>query len=187
MSAAVRPTCSTRPGSKATGIEASSYATVAAVDASQNLLTVQKGLGEFITYDPRRIAGVSVFRETMHDFSVGDRIQFTAPDNQLGVANRDLAVIESISPDGRIAARLDDNRGIEFNAADHRHFDHGYAVTSHSSQGLTAERVLIHEATIFTDDAVKLSHQLGTEVTKTAALEIDIKAVNIIHDISIGV
>lgn len=25
-----------------------------------------------------------------------------------------------------------------------RHFDHGYAVTSHSSQGLTAERALVN-------------------------------------------
>lgn len=182
-------------GSKAAGIDAGSYAKVAAVDASQNLLTVQKDSGEFITYDARRLAGVSVFRETAHDFSVGDRIQFTAPDKSLGVANRDLAVIESISPDGKIAARLDDNRQIEFNSAEHRHFDHGYAVTSYSAQGLTSERVLIHadtsvhpdllssrfgyvavsrashEATIFTDDVAKLAHQLGAEVTKTAALE----------------
>lgn len=183
-------------GSKGAGIDAGSYARVVAVDASQNLLTVQKASGEFITYDATRLAGVSVFRETTHDFSVGDRIQFTAPDKSLGVANRDLAVIESISRDGRIGARLDDNRQIEFNSAEHRHFDHGYAVTSHSAQGLTSERVLVHadtsvhpdllcsrfgyvavsrashEATIFTDDAAKLAQQLGTEVTKTAALEI---------------
>jgi hypothetical protein len=30
-----------------------------------------------------------------------------------------------------------------------------------------------YEATIFTDDAVKLGDELGTEVTKTAALEIN--------------
>jgi len=63
-----------------------------------------------ISYDPRRLSGVSVYREIDREFSVGDRIQFTAPDKSLGVANRDLAVIESIAPDGRIAARLDDNR-----------------------------------------------------------------------------
>jgi conjugative relaxase-like TrwC/TraI family protein len=184
-------------GSKTTGIEAGSYAAVAAVDASQNLLTVQKESGELITYDARRLAGVSVFRETTHDFSVGDRIQFTAPDKQLGVANRDLAMIESISPDGKIAARLDDNRQIEFNSTEHRHFDHGYAVTSHSAQGLTTERVLIHadtgvhpdllssrfgyvavsrashEATIFTDDVTRLGQQLSSEVSKTSALELD--------------
>ena len=183
-------------GAKSAGIEAGSYATVAAVDSSQNLLTVQRESGEFITYDPRRLAGVSVFRETARDFAVGDHIQWTAPDKSLGVANRDLAVIESISPQGQIAARLDDNRHIEFNAAEHRHFDHGYAVTSHSAQGLTAERVLIHadtsvhpdllssrfgyvavsrashEATIFTDDVSRLAQQLGTEVSKSCALEL---------------
>ena len=183
-------------GSKAVGIEAGSYATVVSVQPALNLLTVDNESGERITYDPRRLSGVSVYRGVTHDFSAGDRIQFTAPDKSLGVANRDLAVIESIAPDGRIAARLDDNRHIEFNAADHRHFDHGYAVTSHSSQGLTAERVLIHadtsvhpdllssrfgyvavsrashEATIFTDDVNRLGQQLSTDVSKTSALEI---------------
>src|SRR6185437_4636963 len=87
------------------------------------------------------------------------------------------------------------NRKVEFNALEHRHFDHGYAVTSHSSQGLTAERVLInadtnvhpdllnsrfgyvsisrasHEATLFTNDMAKLSPQLSADVSKTSALE----------------
>ena len=127
---------------------------------------------------------------------VGDRIQFTAPNKSLGIANRELAAIEAIHPDGRLSLRLDNNRQIEFNASEHRHFDHGYAVTSHSAQGLTAERVLVHaytsvhpdllnsrfgyvsisrashEATVFTDDLAKLGPQLGAEVSKTSALEI---------------
>jgi ATP-dependent exoDNAse (exonuclease V) alpha subunit len=131
------------------------------------------------------------------ELSVGDRIQFTAPNKSLGVANRDLAVVEAILPDGRLSARLDNNRQIEFNASEHRHFDHGYAVTSHSSQGLTAERVLVHtdtkvhpdllnsrfayvsisrashEATLFTDDMAKLGPQLGADVSKTSALEVN--------------
>jgi ATP-dependent exoDNAse (exonuclease V) alpha subunit len=184
-------------GSKSTRIEGGSYATVAAINPSANLLSVEKASGELTTYDPRRLAGVSVYREVAHEFSVGDRIQFTAPEKSLGVANRDLAVIESISPDGPITARSEDNRLIEFNAAEHRHFDHGYALTSHSAQGLTAERVLINadigvhpdllnsrfgyvsvsrasnEATVFTDDAAKLGQQLGTEVGKTSALEVN--------------
>jgi conjugative relaxase-like TrwC/TraI family protein len=183
-------------GSKSIGIEGGSYATVAAINPSANLLTVEKASNELTTYDPRRLAGVSVYREVVHEFSVGDRIQFTAPDKQLSVANRDLAVIESISPDGRISARLDDNRQTEFKTAEHRHFDHGYAVTSHSAQGLTSERVLIHadtsvhpdllnsrfgyvslsrashEATVFTNNAKELSQQLGAEISKTSALEI---------------
>jgi ATP-dependent exoDNAse (exonuclease V) alpha subunit len=183
-------------GSKGVGIEAGSYGSVVAIDPAANLLTVAKQSGEHATYDPRRLTGVSVYKDTGREFSSGDRIQFTAPDKSLGVANRDLAVIETIHPDGRLSARLDNNRQIEFNPGEHRHFDHGYAVTSHSSQGLTAERVLVladtgvhpdllnsrfgyvslsrasHEATLFTDDMTKLGPQLGADVSKTSALEV---------------
>jgi ATP-dependent exoDNAse (exonuclease V) alpha subunit len=183
-------------GSKAIGIEAAAYASIVAINPLTNQLTVERANGELATYDPRRLTGVSVYREIEHDFSIGDRIQFTAPDKSLGVANRDLAIIQAIHSDGRLSARLDNNRQIEFNAREHRHFDHGYAVTSHSSQGLTAERVLVHadtqvhpdllnsrfgyvaisrashEATLFTDDKAKLARQLGVDVSKTSALEI---------------
>jgi ATP-dependent exoDNAse (exonuclease V) alpha subunit len=183
-------------GSKTAGIEASTYGSVVGVNSAANLLTVEKSSGELATYDPRRLTGVSVYREIDREFSVGDRIQFTAPDKSLGVANRDLAVIESIAADGRISTRLDNHRQVEFDCKEHRHFDHGYAVTSHSAQGLTAKRVLVnantgvhpdllnsrfgyvsisrasHEATLFTDDMTKLTPQLSTDVSKTSALEI---------------
>jgi ATP-dependent exoDNAse (exonuclease V) alpha subunit len=183
-------------GSKAFGIEAAAYASVVAINPSANELTVKKANGELATYDPRRLTGVSVYQEIQRECSVGERIQFTAPDKSLGVANRDLATIEVIHADGRLSARLDNNRQIEFNANNHRHFDHGYAVTSHSSQGLTAERVLVHadtkvhptllnsrfayvsisrashEAVLFTDDMAKLGPQLGADISKTSALEI---------------
>jgi conjugative relaxase-like TrwC/TraI family protein len=184
-------------GSKALAIEPATYASVVAINPAANQLTIEKANQELATYDPRRLTGVCVYRENDREFSVGDRIQFTAPDKSLGVANRDLAVVEAIHPDGRLSARLDNNHQIEFNASEHRHFDHGYAVTSHSSQGLTAERVLVHadtsvhpdllscrfayvsisrashEATFFTDDMAKLGPQLGADVSKTSALEIN--------------
>lgn len=183
-------------GSKTAGIEPGSYGTVSAINPTENLLTVQTANGERTSYDPRRLTGVNVYRESDRKFSVGDRIQFTAPDKSLGVANRELAVIESIAPDGHIAARLDDKRQIQFNPTKHPHFDHGYAVTSHSAQGLTAERVLIHadtavhpdllnsrfgyvsvsrashEAVLFTDDMTKLGPHLSADLSKTSAIEI---------------
>jgi ATP-dependent exoDNAse (exonuclease V) alpha subunit len=184
-------------GSKAIGIEATAYASVVTINPATNQLTVEKANGELATYDPRRLTGVSVYQDIERELSVGDRIQFTAPDKSLGVANRDLATVDAIHPDGRVSARLYNNRQIEFNASKHRHFDHGYAVTSHSSQGLTAERVLVHadtsvhpdllnsrfgyvsisrashEAMLFTDDMAKLGPQLGADVSKTSALEIN--------------
>jgi hypothetical protein len=84
-----------------------------------------------------------------HEFSVGDRIQFTAPEKSLGVANRDVAVIDSIACDGQISARLDDGRQIEFDAVTYRHFDYGYAVTSHSARAGLAMRHEWGETLIF--------------------------------------
>jgi hypothetical protein len=87
-------------GSGQARIEAGSYATVIGIQPASNLLAVERETGESTTYDPRRLAGVSVYREVAHEFSVGDRVQFTAPIKSLGVANRDLAIIQAISSDG---------------------------------------------------------------------------------------
>lgn len=194
-------------GSKSAGIQAGTYGTVVGVNAAANSLSVEQPSGNVVTYDPRRLTGVSVFREVAHEFSVGDKIQFTAPDKSLGVANRDTAVIDSIRPDGHISAHLDNGRQIDFDAKAHRHFDHGYAVTSHSAQGLTAERVLInavtgvhpdllntrfgyvavsrasHEAALFTDNTTKLSSQLSTDIPKSSAVEIS-QAPSVSHGIA---
>jgi ATP-dependent exoDNAse (exonuclease V) alpha subunit len=167
-----------------------------AVNPAENLLSVEKQNTELATYDPKRLRGVSVYRETEREFSNGDRIQFTAPDKQLQVANRDLATIDAISRHGEISARLDDGRTVAFSNRDNRHFDHGYAVTSHSSQGLTADRVLVNvdtsvhpdlissrfayvsvsrasfDARIYTNHAASLGKDLGREVTKSAAIEV---------------
>jgi ATP-dependent exoDNAse (exonuclease V) alpha subunit len=197
-------------GSKAVGIEAAAYASIVAIDPAANLLTVEKANHEIATYDPRRLTGVSVYRETERDLSVGDRIQFTAPDKSLGVANRDMAAIEAIHPDGRLSVRLDNNRQIEFNPNEHRHLDHGYAVTSHSSQGLTAELVLVHgdtsvhpdllnsrfayvsisraslDAKIYTNDAADLGQRLSSEVSKSSAIEFSHSTANAMADLSLG-
>jgi conjugative relaxase-like TrwC/TraI family protein len=196
-------------GSKSIGIEAATYASVIAINPAANQVTVERANGQLATYDPRRLTGVTVYKEIEREFSVGDRIQFTVPDKLLGVANRDMAAIEAVRPDGHLSTRLDNNRLVEFNASGHRHFDHGYAVTSHSAQGLTAERVLIHadtavhpdllnsrfayvsvsrasrEATLFTDDIAMLGPKLGTHVSKTSALEIN-PASSVAHTMGIG-
>ena len=76
--------------SKETGIEKGEYTRVLAVNAQANTLTVLRANGEQTTYDPRRQMGVSVYREQEKAFSVGDRIQFTAPSQELKIANREL-------------------------------------------------------------------------------------------------
>jgi AAA domain len=196
-------------GSKSIGIQAGEYGTVIGVNSSSNQLTIEKSTREMVKYDPRRLVGVNVYRDVAREFSAGDRIQFTAPDKSLGITNRDLAIVESIAPGGRISVRLDNNRSVEFDAVEHRHFDHGYAGTSHSAQGLTDERALVnadtgshpdlinsrigyvavsrasHEVAIFTDDLNRLSQRLGTEVSKTSAVA-NSQSPSVAQEIGIG-
>ncbi len=179
--------------SKETGIGKGEYARVVGIDAPHNRITVALKDGTERTYDPHRQQGVSVYREEPRTFSMGDRIQFTAPANDLKVANRELGTVESIT-EGRISLRMDDGRSVQLDPARHPHLDHGYAVTSHSSQGQTAERVLVHvdtelgakdllnnrmayvavsrgahDAQLFTNDREKLPAALGHEVSRDSA------------------
>ena len=105
-----------------------------------------------------------------------------------------MATIEGIFPDGSMRLKIDGGRVVEIGPHSHPHIDHGYAVTSHSSQGQTAERVLIHvdtelaardllnsrmayvavsrgahDAQIFTNDLEGLPRALGHEVSHAQA------------------
>ena len=93
-------------GSKDIGIEQHSYAQVVATNPKENLLTVEKRDGAQLTYDPSRLRGISAYREIEREFAVGDRLQFTAPNREIGVANRDLGTIQEIEQ-GRPTRRPD--------------------------------------------------------------------------------
>jgi len=181
-------------GSKVLGIEPGEYARVQQVDSRENRVTIERENGECQTYDPRRLAGVAVYHDTERAFSEGDRVQFTAPSRDLHVANRELGTIEKINGAGDVQLRMDSGRDVAFNIREHPHLDHGYAVTSHSSQGQTAERVLIHvdtelgeqlvnsrmayvsvsrgqyDAQIYTNDKSELARDLSRDVSQRTAI-----------------
>jgi len=123
--------------SQETGIGKGEYARGKSVDASNNRLTVERKDGTERTYDPRRQQGVSVYREEERTFSTGDRVQLTAPSRELKAANRELGTVQRIDQDGRFSLRMDGGRQLQIDPRLHPHLDHGYAVTSHSSQGQT--------------------------------------------------
>ncbi len=128
---------------------AKSSATVINTDSIVNTLTVKTDDGRLLTYDPARTgAGVAVFELRIQPFAIGDQIQFTAPDKQLGVTNRNTGVIRSLDRAGNIEVVLNDSgRMVRWNLRDNRHL--GYASTSHSAQSRTVERCAVH---VDTDD-----------------------------------
>ena len=183
-------------GSRVIGLTRGEYATVQEVDAKANRLTVTRDTGVEVTYDPRRLQGVTIYREAERAFAVGDRAQVTAPDRLRHVANRELGIVEAIDADRTLHLRLDSGRSVTYALDAHLHLDHGYAVTSHSSQGQTADRVLLHvdterageslvnrrlayvaisrgrhDAQIYTNDRTQLGAVLGRDISHRSALE----------------
>jgi hypothetical protein len=87
-------------------------------------------------------------------------------------------------------------RTLAFDTSEMRHFDHGYAVTSHSSQGITTDRVLVNmdttahpelintrfayvsfsraseDARIYTNDETTLAERLSADISKASAVEV---------------
>jgi ATP-dependent exoDNAse (exonuclease V) alpha subunit len=166
------------------------------VDAKANQVTVRTDDHRTLSYDPRRLQGVTLYREGERAFGAGDRVQMTAPDRDRGVPNRELGTVERVDRQGRMEIRWDSGRTSSFGVGERRHLDYGYAVTSHSSQGQTAGRVLVHvetdraneklvnqrlayvavsrgqyDARLYTDDKVKLVRALDRNVSHRSALE----------------
>jgi conjugative relaxase-like TrwC/TraI family protein len=183
-------------GSKPIGIEAGEYARVVRVDGENNTLTITRKSGEELSYDPRRLQGVTVYRDSERVFAQGDRVQMTAPYPKQNLANRELGTVEKIDHSGNLKLRMDSGREVEFNVRQMPHLDYGYAVTSHSSQGQTADRVLVHvdssqahgellnsrmayvsvsraefDVQMYTNDAKSLGHVLSRDVSHPSAMQ----------------
>jgi ATP-dependent exoDNAse (exonuclease V) alpha subunit len=167
---------------------------VTAKNHANNEITVAFGSGRELTYNPQRLSGVSVYREANREFAEGDRIQFRAPFTEKRVTNGELGTIAKIG-DEEMTVKLDSGREVAFDQEKFRHIDHGYAVTSHSSQGTTVDRVLVNadtresemllndrmgyvavsrareDAIIYTNSIAELRSALDRRVDKEMALE----------------
>ncbi len=77
-------------------------------------------------------------------FATGDRLVFGKNDKDLGVKNGMLRTVTETSQ-GELKVTLDDDpkRDLRVNTEEYQHFDHGYAVTIHKSQGATVDQAYV--------------------------------------------
>ena len=158
-----------------------------------NRLTVRGEKGETVQFSPTTHPGMSVYEPERTELAPGDRIRITRNDAVLDIANGDRFTIAAVSL--RTITLLDGARRLELPAGGPLHLDHAYATTIHSSQGTTADQVLIdaatksrttakdvyyvaisrarHEARVYTDDAAKLPSAIERERPKHAALDLE--------------
>ena len=76
----------------------------------------------------------------MREFAVHDRLYFLRTERSLGVKNRTLGTLTSIT-DGVLEVRLDGtNEQVTVDTRFYRDLDHGYAATVYTAQGATVDR-----------------------------------------------
>jgi ATP-dependent exoDNAse (exonuclease V) alpha subunit len=118
----------------------------------------------------------------------------TAPHKAAGLTNREFGTVERVDSSGDMKLRMDSGRSAVIPAGEPAHVDHGYAVTSHSAQGATAGKVIVHAESgqsaalvnerfayvagsrmregldIYTDNTQGLTSSLERQFDKTAAV-----------------
>lgn len=103
-----------------------------------NALLVRRPDGREHRLDPRRASGYSVGLAQTIPLARGDRLLIRANLKSANLKNGDLVEIASFAPDGSL--HLQDGRSIP---SWFQEFSHGYATTSHASQGKTVDRGLL--------------------------------------------
>ena len=104
---------------------------------------------ESLTVEARLHSEITINTEHgEREFAVGDRMIFQRNSRALGVKNGQLGTMESWRIEPRtgsieLSVRMDDGETIRFDPAGYGHFDHGYAMSVHKSQGVTADNVSV--------------------------------------------
>jgi ATP-dependent exoDNAse (exonuclease V) alpha subunit len=158
-----------------------------------NRLTVKSEAAKTIEFSPMTCRKLSVYEPERAELAVGDRVRVTRNDAARDLANGDRFTVAAVS--SRAITLTDGRRQVELPADRPLHMDHAYATTVHSSQGLTADRVLIEASTktrttrkdvfyvaisraqrevrVYTDNRAKLPAAVEREHQKHAALELE--------------
>ncbi|MCY4122756.1 MAG: hypothetical protein OXG72_17750, partial [Acidobacteria bacterium] len=130
---------------KTLGAEKGDERRVAGIDRRWGTVHLEASGGERTPWRPSRLAGakggVEVYRSEAMELRAGDRVRFTRNDPGSGLANGEMATVESIDRDG-VRFRVGNGSVTELGNGDPqlRHIDRAFAATVHAFQGRTVDR-----------------------------------------------
>ncbi len=117
------------------------YMTVVGVSGDDGIVSLRKGDGTTLEWEPKKYNRVEVYEEKERQLAARDMIRFTRGDEL--VKNGHEATVVSISGNQAVL-RLSDGKEIPWDLDAQRHWDHAYAATIHAAQGATREQAMLH-------------------------------------------
>lgn len=128
---------------KRQGLEKNQRYTVASIDSDGHRLTLQSPNGQLLTVDPGQCDRKTVYTPQLVSVGVGDRLRWTRNDKKAGTRNGQTFTVTSIDAQGNALLTYENGRTVSTNLNGSQYTDYALVSTVYSSQGKTADRVLV--------------------------------------------
>ena len=135
------------------GLERHQRYTVTAIDPTHNHLILQAPNDQTLTFNPVHCARKTSYRIQQLPIAVGDQLRWTRNDRDLGIRNGQQFTITALNDQGQAQILTADGTTRSLNLRGHQYIDYGLVSTTYSSQGKTAERVLVAADSTLTQEA----------------------------------
>ncbi|NEZ68343.1 hypothetical protein D0962_37420 [Leptolyngbyaceae cyanobacterium CCMR0082] len=127
--------------------------TVTAIDSTHNHLILQAPNGQTLTFNPVHCSRKTSYRIQQLPIAVGDQLRWTRNDRDLGIRNGQHFTITALNDQGQAQILTAHGNTRSLNLRGHQYIDYGLVSTTYSSQGKTAERVLVAADSTLTQEA----------------------------------
>ena len=127
---------------KKQGLMKSQQYGVRGIDKDTNQLVVETGAGELLKVDPARCNLKTIYQMQEMSIAVGDKLRWTKNDRANNTRNGQSFTVAEIA-DANVLVVDEAGQSRWFNLLGPQHMDYGWVSTIYSSQGKTADRVLV--------------------------------------------
>lgn len=164
------------------------------IDNNNNEITIEDNAGKKLSINPK-ITAMTIYDRSNVEISKGDILRVTKSNKDLNQSAGDIYTVLKINKENNRAYVEEKNGKIkELDLSKNNHLDHAYAMTVHSSQGLTVDNVIVnldtkskttnkeafyvaisrarHEAYVYTENIQDLPNSVSKLTVKNNAVEL---------------
>ena len=125
------------------GLQKKVQYTVVSRDVERNQITVKGPDGSAITFDPSRCADKTTYAVQEVAIAPGDQLRWTRNDTERGVRNGQVVTVEAVDANGTAMLRDASGDTTAVDLIGQQYLDYALVSTTYSSQGKTADQVLV--------------------------------------------